>query len=671
MCRGPGCPEAAEKRSGKGLGNEHGKPLAAAVGAALSDPHPFAARAAAGQAHLRLLETTDLHAHVHPYDYYADRPMETAGLARTASLIAIARAEAGNVLVFDNGDFLQGNPMGDYAALERGQVPHAPHPMIAAMNAVGYDAATIGNHDFNYGLDFLTGALAGAAFPVVSANVATRLGADPLADRLLLPPYVILDRMLACGDGSRAPIRVGVLGFLPPQIATWDRRHLEGRAAPRDIVEAAEAWVPAMRAAGADLVVALAHSGIGAARHEKGMENACVPLAGLPGIDAILCGHSHQVFPSTSFAGLEAVDVAAGTLAGKPAVMAGFWGSHLGLIDLLLERGGETGWRLIAHESTTRPIATHGRDRALRAVAPSAAAVLDSVAADHAATLRYARRPVGHTSVPLNSYFSLVADDPSVRIVAEAQRWYLAEMLSGGLYGDLPILSAAAPFKSGGRGGPEHYTDMPAGPLAIRNIADLYLYPNTIRALLLTGAEVKDWLDRAAGAFLRIEPGRPDQPLIDPDFACYNFDLIAGLRYRIDPSQPSRFDAAGGLADPGASRIVELTHAGKPVDPAARFVLATNNYRAGGGGGFPGARAEKLIFEGPDSNRDILLRHIVETGCPIMPAPGEGWRFVPLPGTSVLYDTGPGAARHLAGLPLRIEPLGEAPDGFARFRIAL
>ncbi len=632
--------------------------------------HPFTTRAAPGQAHLRIMATTDLHVHVYSWDYYADRPCETVGLARTAALARAARAEAANAVFVDNGDFLQGNPLGDFIAYERGLEDGAPHPVIAAMNAAGIEAATIGNHEFNYGLDFLTGALAGAAFPVVSANLVTRRGADPRADRLLVPPYAILDRQITDGAGRHHALKIGVIGLAPPQVTVWDRHHLDGRLTARDMVEAAAAWVPQMREAGAEIVVALAHCGIGEAEHREGMEHAAIPLARLPGIDAIVLGHSHLVFPGPGFDATGAVDPVAGTICGKPAVMPGFWGSHLGVIDLMLERGAG-GWRVIAQGAAARPIASGPPGSHAGPPADTVAEVLDAARDDHEAALAYVRRAVGRTRVPLHSYFALVGDDPSVRIVAEAQRDYVARMLAGTEHAGLPVLSSAAPFKTGGRGGPENYTDVAAGPLAIRNVADLYIYPNKIRAVRVTGAELRDWLERAAGVFRRVEPGRADQPLIAPEFASYNFDVIAGVSYEIDLSQPAKFGPAGELADPAAHRITALTHAGRPVADDDVFAVATNSYRAGGGGNFPGTGTEAVILEGPDTNRDVLLRYVSERDEVDAPGP-PAWRFRPLPGTSVLFETGPRGAGHAGRLGgLAIEPLGETLEGFLRFRINL
>ncbi|MCE8510888.1 bifunctional 2',3'-cyclic-nucleotide 2'-phosphodiesterase/3'-nucleotidase [Ruegeria pomeroyi] len=632
--------------------------------------HPFSARASGMQAHLRIMETTDLHVHVYPYDYYADKPIDTVGLSRTAALIQSIRDESTNSLLIDNGDFLQGNPMGDYIAYERGMAEGDSHPIITAMNTLGFDGSTLGNHEFNYGLDFLTKSLAGANFPVVCANIAREAGSSPREDKTLLPPYVILDREVIDGDGTPHPIRIGLIGFVPPQVMNWDRRHLENNVVARDIVDTARAYVPQMKEQGADIVIALCHSGIGEANHVDGQENAAIPLAAVKGIDAILTGHQHRVFPGPQYEGTAGVDSTAGTIMGKPATMGGFWGSHMGLIDLMLERDGGA-WRIVAHTSEARPISKRNEDRSITPLVESVAKVEEAASAEHEATLAYVRRPVGKTDAALHSYFALVADDPSVQIVSIAQTWYIGEMMKGTEHEGLPILSAAAPFKAGGRGGPQYYTDVPVGDVAIRNVADLYLYPNTVRAVRVNGVQLRGWLERSAGIFNQITPGAADQVLLNPDFPSYNFDVIDGVTYQIDLSQPSRFTAKGDMANPEAQRIVNLSFNGKPVTDDMEFVVATNNYRASGGGSFPGASPDTVIFEGPDTNRDVIVRYIVEQGT-INPSADANWSFAPLPGTSVLFDTGPAAAQYADGLKgVKIEAAGDGPDGFARFRIAL
>ncbi|QDL91910.1 bifunctional 2',3'-cyclic-nucleotide 2'-phosphodiesterase/3'-nucleotidase [Paroceanicella profunda] len=643
--------------------------LGAAAGGAMISLHPYSARAAANQAHLRVLSTTDLHVHVYPYDYYADRPTDTHGLARTAAIIRDVRAESTNSILVDNGDYLQGNPMGDYIAYERGMKEGDLHPVIQAMNVLGYDCGTLGNHEFNYGVGFLDKVNAGANFPIVCANFADSLGAAPRADALHLKPYVLLDREITDGAGATHPIRIGLIGFVPPQIMQWDQKHLEGRFAARDIVAAARAWVPEMREAGADIVVALSHSGIDARPQAEFLENASYHVAGVEGVDAIVTGHSHLVFPGPKFAATPGLDPERGTLQGKPATMGGFWGSHMGLIDLMLERDGSA-WRVLSSEAGTRPIS----ERVEKTTVPlveSVDAVLEAIRPEHEATLEYVRRPVGRTAAPLHSYFALVADDPSVQIVNQAQRAYVAEMMAGTEWAGLPILSAAAPFKAGGRGGPEYYTDVAPGPVAIKNVSDLYLYPNTIRAVLIDGATVREWLEMSAGIFNEVPAGARDAALLNPAFPSYNFDVIDGVTYEIDLTQPPRYTAKGELSAPGAHRIINLMFEGKPLDESQKFVVATNNYRAGGGGNFPGCDGSTVIFVGPDTNRDVLVRYIVEKGT-VNPAADGNWHFAPAGGATVLFESGPRGREHLDEVKgVAIAAAGDGQEGFALYRITL
>lgn len=641
-----------------------------AATSALVMVHPFTARANANQAHLRIMETTDLHVHVFAYDYYGDKPNDTMGLARTASIIDQIRSEASNSILVDNGDFLQGNPMGDYIAYQRGMKQGDIHPIISAMNVLGYDCGTLGNHEFNYGLDFMFKVISGANFPMVCANLAKgRLAENPRDDDLFLKPYMILERTIKDGAGAEHQIKIGLIGFVPPQIMTWDARHLTGSAATRDIVKVAQAWVPQMREEGADLVIALSHSGIGQQEWAENLENASVPLAAVPGIDAIVTGHSHLDFPGPKFDGFAGIDNTTGTISGKPGVMGGFWGSHLGLIDLMLERDGGT-WKIVSHSSEARPIYERV-DRKVTALVADKPEVLAAAKEDHEATLAYVRTAVGKTSAPLHSYFALIADDPSVQIVSQAQTWYITDMLKHSEWKDLPVLSAAAPFKAGGRGGADYYTDVPAGDIAIKNVADLYLYPNTVQAVLVTGAQVKDWLEMSAGIFNQIEPGAKDADLINNSFPSYNFDVIDGVTYQIDLTQPARYTAKGELQNADASRIQNFQFGGQPVDPEQQFVVATNNYRGGGGGNFPEIGPDKVIFQAPDTNRDVIVRYIVDQGT-INPSADGNWRFAPVKGATALFSTGPGAAAFASDITaVSIEPAGEGADGFARYRIRL
>ena len=256
-----------------------------------------------------------------------------------------------------------------------------------------------------------------------------------------------------------------------------------------------------------------------------------------------------------------------------------------------------------------------------------------------------------------------------MQIVSQAQIWYISQMMAGTKWEGLPILSAAAPFKAGGRGGADYYTDVPAGDVAIKNVSDLYLYPNTVRAVEITGAQVKEWLEMSAGIFNQIEPGKADQPLINLDFPSYNYDVIDGVTYRIDLSQPPKYDPKGAVINPAASRIVDLSFDGKPIDPTQKFIVATNNYRAGGGGNFPDINDKVIVFVAPDTNRDVIVRYIVDKGT-INPSADGNWSFAPLPGTSVIFASGPKAKDHLADVK-GIEFAGAGENGFDNYRMAL
>lgn len=613
---------------------------------------------------LRVLATSDLHAHILPWDYHTDRASETRGLSRIAGLVTQARAEARNVLLLDNGDFLHGSPLGDYMAQQAGGLPDdAPeHPMVTAMNRLGYDAATLGNHEFSHGIGMLRQSLRAARFPVVSANL--RHQAD---DSFFVAPFAVLDRVMTDEAGVAHPLRVGVIGFLPPQTVVWEKAQLQGQLTAADIVKTARAMVPKLRAQGVDLVIALSHSGLGAGLGADGEtlggdENASLALAAVEGIDAVIAGHTHEVFPP--HAGLALLN-------GTPAVMPGFFGSHLGVIDLMLRRVG-TCWQVVAHRAEARPIAGReaGSGRAVALVAGHPE-IEDMAAPLHAALKAQGDRVVGQTLQPLHSYFALVAGSAALRLVAAAQADHVAGVLAGSHYAGLPLVSAVAPFKAGGRGGPENYTDIPAGQVTERHLSDLYLHPNRLVALRVTGAELALWLERAASLFLQVAAGAQDADLVNADFPGFNFDMLHGLTYRIDVSQPARFDAKGRVLNPSARRITDLCHNGQPVDPEAEFCVATNSYRSSGGAGFPACLPERAIYTSPAPNRDILRHFIARGGAAQAMQPAPHWGFAPL-GASVILQAAPAAAQHLADLsPLRPQPLDRLANGYQRFRLHL
>ncbi|MGL4637406.1 MAG: bifunctional 2',3'-cyclic-nucleotide 2'-phosphodiesterase/3'-nucleotidase [Beijerinckiaceae bacterium] len=644
----------------------------AATVAALANGHapfiqPALAQAGSNMIRLRILETTDIHVHVHSYDYYRDQPDDTVGLARIASLVKQARAEVKNTLLFDNGDFLQGNPLGDLMAYERGFKGGDLHPIIKAMNQLKFDAGSLGNHEFNYGLDFLAKSLAGAKHPTVCANVAKgQLAASARGDDTLLRPYVILDRDVVDDAGASHRLRVGVIGFTPPQIMQWDQTHLRGKVDTRDIVATARAWVPEMRERGADIIVALAHTGISTAQPQDKDENAAFHLASVPGIDVILTGHLHLLFPGPVFKDRPGIDIEKGTLNGVPAVMAGFWGSHLGQIDLTLQKSGNE-FKVVSHKVGNLPIFKREAGKVVPLAEPSAE-MLTSVQGEHDGTLEYVRRPVGKTAKAMDTYFSLIADNAALQVISDAQFWYAKQLLAGGPHASLPLLSAVAPFKAGGRGGVEFYTQIAEGQVALKNVADLYIYPNTLKAVKVSGAQLKDWLERSAGMFNQIKATDDEQPLVNAAFPAFNFDMIDGVTYQVDLAQPSKYDPAGKLMEASANRIVGLAYDGKPVTPDQQFVVVTNNYRASGGGGFPGNDGTTIVLDAPDATRDVIIKFFQQTGT-LNPKADNNWSLKAVAGAkNVTFESNPKGKDGVAAIK-GLALAGDAPNGFAKYRL--
>jgi 2',3'-cyclic-nucleotide 2'-phosphodiesterase / 3'-nucleotidase len=630
-----------------------------------ADPHSDATRpdqARHARASLRLIATSDLHASLMPYDYHANRPNANLGLGAISQQIAEARGEVRNCLLFDNGDFLQGSPVADYAATTRRR---RAHPVITAFNTLGYDAATLGNHEFDYGLRFLADVLADAQFPVVSANVATRLGSGPARDETLVPPFAILRRQLYDQQGRAHVLRVGVIGFAPPQIAEWDRDTSDARVHTRDILASARAWLPRLRARGADIIVALAHSGIGALEPEDGTENAATALAALPEIDAVIAGHSHQVFPGPGFPASAAVDPVLGRLAGKPAVMPGHSGSHVGIIDLDLQRctTGSRRWQVVGAKVRIGQRAGEG--------ALATPALSQALAPDHRATLAWSRRQLGEAVIPLHSHFATVAPAAVLEMIAEAKAAHVKGALADTAWAGLPILSSASPFRGGGRGGPANFTDIPAGPLRMRHLSDLYPFPNTLVTLLLTGAEVGDWLERSAAVFRQVAPGSVDAQLLDPDVPSFVFETIPQLSYAIDLSQPARFDGQGRLVQPDARRITGLRYGDKPVLAGDEFLLVTNSHRAGRARLQAPSTDPQIVFTDGARVQSVIAAQVQRTGR-VGAAPVRNWHFLPMPGTSVSIATGDGAAPHLSDIAsFRPQRLGRDTEGFTHYRLHL
>ncbi|MEI5907057.1 bifunctional 2',3'-cyclic-nucleotide 2'-phosphodiesterase/3'-nucleotidase [Bacillus spongiae] len=616
---------------------------------------------------LRILETTDIHVNLANYDYYQDDTTDKYGLVKTSTLIEEARNEVTNSLLFDNGDLIQGNPLGDHVAkidvLEDGET----HPVYKAMNLLNYDAGNIGNHEFNYGLDFLETTLKGSNFPYVNANVYIDDNNDnPEDDKNYFEPYVILDKKVKDQNDKEHTLKVGVIGFTPPQIMQWDKANLDGNVIAKDIIETANKFIPEMKENGADIIVAIPHSGIGTVTAEGMEENATYDLTSVEGIDAILFGHSHSVFPGPDYADLEGADIEKGTINGVPSVMPGYWGSHLGLVDLQLEKTDDE-WVVTSGKTSTRAIA----DEEGNSLVDRDEEMFKAIEEDHNATIDWVRSAVGNTTAPINSYFAQVQDDPSIQIVTNAQKWYVEKYIQGTELEGIPVLSAGAPFKAGTRGDVTYYTDIPTGEIAIKNVADLYLYPNTLQAVMITGAELKEWLEMSAGQFNQIDvTSTEEQPLVNMEFRSYNFDVIDGVQYEIDVTEPNRYTVEGEIANENANRIKNLMFEGKEVDPEQQFIVATNNYRASGGGSFPAIDGTNIVIEAPNENRQVVIDYILEKET-IDPAADGNWTFSTIAeDVNVFFESSPKAQDYITDA-TPFEYVDTLESGFAKYIINL
>jgi 2',3'-cyclic-nucleotide 2'-phosphodiesterase / 3'-nucleotidase len=588
------------------------------------------------RANVAILETTDVHANVLSYDYFKLKPDDSLGYERTATLIRRARTEFPNTFLFDSGDTIQGSVLADYQALAKPVGCDQELAIYRAMDAIGYDGGTAGNHEFNYGLGFLsqvTGTpmnvdgghsdrCAGPHYPLVLANVYSARDGAPI-----FKPWTIVTKTIDAytQDGSkiRVPLRVGIIGFTPPPIMEWDKQKLAGKVSVSGVVEAAQKYLPQLQAQHPDLIVAILHGGLDTSPYAPQMENAGWYLAGVPGINVLLLGHSHTEFPGPHYAGMKDVDARLGFVRNVPAVMGGFFGKDLGVIQLVLNRQQDR-WvvDLDNTHSEVRPICPLQSGKEKSPCVPADPEIAPLVQQAHEAAIAYVNTPIGESTVRMSSYFADEGNMTALAPINAAQADYVRTELPR-LHPELanvPVLSAAAAFRTG-FGGPDDYTDVAAGPLTLRSAADLYFYPNTLAAVKTDGAGLKAWLEKSAERFNRIDPANTgEQSLVNSHFPGFNFDQIqGGIRYVIDVSKPV------------GERIASLTYHGQPVAPAQPFIIVTNNYRASGGGGFPGLDGRSIVLTAPDGTREILAkwlqrRHRIGTA-DLEPA---SWKFAPL-----------------------------------------
>lgn len=625
-------------------------------------PDPEKLNTSSKNVSLTLLATTDVHAHLLAYDYYSDQPApKKAALSRLSTLVEAERALNPNVLLVDNGDFLQGTPLSDLFT-DLNPPGTLVHPVVAAMNHLNYDAASLGNHEFNTPLPQLNVILRQMRFPLLCANL-NPIGEDASSLKGLWQGHVILERHLLDETGEPQTLKIGLFGVLPPQVVNWDFSRVSGRIYAQDSIDATRKAVQALRDQGADVVIGLAHTGVSTEPEQTKMENAGLYIAGVQGINALVLGHSHLNFPSSDQPLHPEILEHSGTISGVPSVMPGSGAAFLGKIQLTLEKNGAS-WVVQSHKAELIPAISE-------TPALEDPDFVSRLTPAHEWVLQHVREPIGAVAFPIHSYLAMLPGCITVRLVAHVQAEYLRQKLAGTPLADLPLLSAAAPQKCGGLSGPDHYTNIPAGPVALHHITDIQFFPNEVSAIRLNGAELSDWLEMSASFYNQVVPGLKDQPLRNDNFPPYNSDTIFGLSYQIDLSLPPRFDPNGAVINPQSRRVQNIQYLDANLNPEQEFVLALNNYRSGGGGDFPHASPDRIVYQSDTKIRDLLIRTMASS--PSLDAlPQAQWDFATVPGASVVFDTSPNARPHLNNTDFAdLKEIGATPDGFLRMRLPL
>ncbi|MER5267230.1 5'-nucleotidase C-terminal domain-containing protein [Actinosynnema sp. NPDC002837] len=554
---------------------------------------------------LTVLGTTDLHGNVFNWDYFADREFDDSGhndvgLAKLSTLVKAVREERGahRTLLVDAGDTIQGTPLAYYYAKVEPIGRRRVHPMAAAMNELGYDAAALGNHEFNYGIPLLRAFEKQLDFPLLAANAIDSATGEPA-----FRPYVIK----TVWRTGAAPLRVGILGLTNPGIAIWDKAHVDGKMTFPGVLEQAREWVPKVRAAGADLVVVAAHSGADLSSSLGDLlpfpENCSALVAEeVPGIDAILVGHAHteiaQRFVTNKATGRQ-------VLLTEPL----FWGKRLSLMEFDLAWTPGRGWR--AEASRSQVLNTN--------TVPEDPAVVRRLRADHDKVVAYVNSKIGTSRSAMSAATARYEDTAALDFVNLVQ----GTALKASLTEALPVLSLASPFNKAAA--------IPAGDVSVRDVAGLYVFDNTLFGVRLTGAQLKDYLERSAAYFKAVGTPGPHQPDAltnangTPD---YLYDVAAGL------DAPLTYDI--DLARPVGQRITGLAYDGVAVTAEQAFAVAVNNYRQSGGGNFPHIATAPVLHNQQLEIRQLIIDWVRERG-EIDPAAFHrvDWRLV-VDGTPVV-----------------------------------
>ncbi|MFJ3798395.1 bifunctional metallophosphatase/5'-nucleotidase [Streptomyces sp. NPDC090088] len=528
-----------------------------------------------------ILGTTDLHSHVFNWDYYTnaapvDSKGNTYGVARIATLVKKLRKEKGEdrVLLVDAGDIIQGTSLAAYYANVDPITKGVKHPMAIAMNEMRYDAAALGNHEFNYGVELLRTFEKQCHFPLLGANALDAKTLKPA-----FPPYTV-KRIKVPGAPD---IKVGILGLTNPGIALWDKDNVSGKLVFPGLVEQAKKYVPRLRALGCDVVFLTDHSGLDGSTSWGDelpyVENASNLVAEqVPGIDAILVGHTHVDVPTYTVKNEETGE---DVLLSEPYC----YGYRLSVFDfeLELERGC---WKITSKTATTLNSNTVAEDERITQL----------LTADHDAVVKYVNTAIGTSTAAMSTAEACWKDVPAIDFIQQVQMDAVKAGLSAA-DAALPLISVAACFS--------RTATIPAGDVTIRDVAGLYVYENTLYGKKLTGAQLKDYLEYAAKYYHQVPAGTAvDTATLTNanSFWDYMYDMAAGVSYEID------------IAAAEGSRIKNLSYDGTAVADDQVFVVAVNNYRANGGSGYPHIAAAETAYSSTNQVRDLMIAYATAKG---------------------------------------------------------
>ncbi|WP_203362141.1 bifunctional UDP-sugar hydrolase/5'-nucleotidase [Bacillus sp. REN10] len=500
---------------------------------------------------LIILETSDLHGAILPIQYSSNTPANI-GLAKLASYMKKIRSENEHVLVIDNGDFMQGTPLASYYfRMLRQKV----HPMIIGMNKLQYDAAVLGNHEFNYGLDTLTKVAADATFPFLSCNILSGETGKPFFGT----PYVI--KTFSSG------IKAAVLGVTTHYIPNWEKpSHIEGLIF-EDAVTATSNWVKHIREVEQpDIMIVSYHGGFEVdlatgkriEPFEKGENQAYRLCMEVEGIDVLLTGHQHRQEQQI--------------INGVAVVQPGYKGQAIGQVTAEFVKENQQYKLQQTFPETIQTVDLTADQSLMNLIEPYEQGTqkwLDEVLGTVEGDMRI------H-----DPFQARLAEHPMIELIHKVQM--------DAAHVDI---SSTALFHNDSPGLPSHIT--------MRSIVSNYIYPNSLMVIEVTGEDIKQALERSASYFTLIG----DEPAVSADFSRpkpqhYNYDMWEGIEYTIDLRR-----------SPG-NRIIQAMYQGEPLNTHQRYKVVMNNYRAGGGGDYLMFKGKKVIKEIQTDMTELLAAYI-------------------------------------------------------------